>query len=196
MAAIAGGYGQQKYKHMLILLLPHTLETEGLEMSTQLGLRFLAIGLAILLGGCSMGSLMIHEQRSPYDFDTTVATIVKNATARGWVVAKTFNFQESLLAHGEPDPGPMTVIRLCAPRFATRMFASDDTKFVSVMAPCGISVYDKSDGQTYVATMNMGLMAQVMGSQIGPVLAEIAVDDAAIVGFTQDSPAHPTLAIQ
>jgi len=165
-------------------------------MSTRFALRFLATGLALLMAGCSMGSLMIHEQRSPYAFDTTVATIVKNATAHGWVVAKTFNFQQSLLAHGEPDPGPMTVIRLCAPRFATRMFASDDTKFVSVMAPCGISVYDKSDGQTYVATMNMGLMAKLMGDKVGPVLADIAADDAAIMRFVGESSAPTALAAQ
>lgn len=62
------------------------------------------------------------------------------------------------------------------------------------MAPCSISVFEKSDGQTYVATMNMGLMARLMGDGIGPVLAEIAADDAAILRFTDDPPATPVLA--
>lgn len=163
-------------------------------MSTPQGLRFLTTGLAILLAGCSMGSLMIHEQRSPYNFDTTVTTIVKNATAKGWVVSNTFDFQAALLAHGQADPGRMTVIKLCSPQFASRMFADDESKFVSVMAPCSISVYRKSDGQTYVASMNMGLMASLMGDKVGPVLADIAADDAAILSFAGAAPAPQHLA--
>ena len=150
--------------------------------------RLLYAALTLSLVGCSMGSLLIHEQRSPYDFDTTLTTVVANANARGWQVPKTFDFQASLLAHGQPDPGRMTVVKLCSPTHASRMFASDGTKYVSVMAPCSIAVYEKSDGKTYVSTMNMGLMAHLMGNEVGPVLADIARDDAAIVAFAGESP--------
>ncbi|WP_242523399.1 hypothetical protein [Thiocystis minor] len=52
-------------------------------MSTRLFRGLLTAGLAILLTARSVGSLMIHEQRSPYDFETTLATVEKNATAQG-----------------------------------------------------------------------------------------------------------------
>ncbi|MGB5733421.1 MAG: DUF302 domain-containing protein [Thiohalocapsa sp.] len=152
-------------------------------MSSRLGLDSLAVLLSLLLGGCAMGSLMIKEHRSPYDFDTTIATVVTHAQARGWEVPKVFDFQKSLLAHELPDPGRMSVIKLCSPEFASRMFAADNTKFVSVMAPCSISVYEKSDGHTYVAAMNMGLMSKLMGDEVGAVLADIAADDSAILAF-------------
>lgn len=145
---------------------------------------FLSVIAPVLLAGCSMGSLFIHEARSPYDFDTTVANVVVNAEARGWIVPQTFDFQKSLVEHQQPDPGRMKVIKMCSPQVATRMFGSDDSKYASVMAPCSISVYEKSDGHTYVAAMNMELMSKVMGKKVGPVLADIAEDDAAIIGFT------------
>jgi uncharacterized protein (DUF302 family) len=63
------------------------------------------------------------------------------------------------------------------------MFAQDDSKYVSVMAPCSVSVYEKSDGQTYLATMDMALMAKLMGGDVGPVLEDIAAEDAAIIAF-------------
>ena len=154
-------------------------------MFSRLVLRPLIAGLAISLIGCSMGSMLIHEYPSPYDFDTTVATVVKNAEALGWEAPKIFNFQESLLTHGKPDPGHLSVIKLCSPEYASRMFASDGSKFVSVMAPCSISVYEKSDGKTYLAAMNMTLMARVIGGEVGPVLADIAADDAEIIRFAQ-----------
>ncbi|WP_296703868.1 DUF302 domain-containing protein [Thiocapsa sp. UBA6158] len=152
-------------------------------MSTRYGLSVSCVGLLMLLAGCSMGSLFIHEQRSPYDFDATVAKVVENAHARGWIVPQTFDFQKSLVAHHQRDPGRMKVIKLCSPELASRMFAHDDSKFVSVMAPCSISVYEKSDGRTYLAAMDMALMSKLMGGEVGPVLAEIADEDAAIIGF-------------
>jgi uncharacterized protein (DUF302 family) len=152
-------------------------------MSTRSIFRGSAVAVALLLAGCSLGSMFIHEQRSPYDFDTTVATIIDNAKARGWVIPETFDFQKSLVAHHKPDPGPMKVIKLCSPDLASRMFAQDDSKYVSVMAPCSVSVYEKSDGQTYLATMDMALMAKLMGGDVGPVLEDIAAEDAAIIAF-------------
>lgn len=146
--------------------------------------RMLAVGLTILLSGCSLGPMMILEHRSPYDFDKTVATVVNNATARGWEAPKSFDFRASLVAHGQPDPGRITVIKLCSPQFASRMFADDDSKYVSVMAPCSISVYEKSDGRTYLAAMNMGLMARLIGGEVGRIMTDIAADDAAITAFT------------
>lgn len=86
------------------------------------------------------------------------------------------------------------MIKLCSPELATRLFSNDETKYVSVMAPCSISVFEKSDGHTYLATMNMGLMARLMGDGVGPVLAEIAADDAAILRFAQAPPAVSVLA--
>lgn len=163
-------------------------------MSKRFVSDLVTISLSILLGGCSLGPLMIHEQRSPYNFEATVSTVVNNAKARGWEVPKTFDFRAALVARGKPDPGPMTVIKLCSPELASRMFASDDSKFASVMAPCSISVYEKADGHTYIATMNMGLMAKIMGNKVGPVLADIAEEDAAIVAFAAEGEATRALA--
>jgi uncharacterized protein (DUF302 family) len=146
--------------------------------------RFTSVLVLLSILGCSAGKVMIHERRSPLDFDATVATIKQNAHAQGWEVPRDFDFQKALTARGQPDPGRITVLKLCSPEFATRMFVDDESKFVSVMAPCSISVYEKSDGRTYISTMNMKLMSRLMGPTIGPVLGDIAVDDEAILAFT------------
>ncbi|EGV19471.1 DUF302 domain-containing protein [Thiocapsa marina] len=157
-------------------------------MSTRYNPSVSFVVLFMLLGGCSMGSLFIHEQRSPYDFDTTVAKVVENAQAEGWIVPKIFDFQKSLVDHRQRDPGRMKVIKICSPELASRMFADDDSKFVSVMAPCSISVYEKADGSTYLAAMDMALMSKLMGGNVGPVLADIAAEDAAILRFASGDP--------
>jgi uncharacterized protein (DUF302 family) len=134
-----------------------------------------------------MGPMFIHEMESPYDFDGTVATVVENAQTRGWIVPETFDFQKSLVAHGQPDPGRLKVIKLCSPALASRMFARDESKYVSVMAPCSIAVYEKSDGRTYVSAIDMDLMSTLIGGDVGSVLDEIAREDAEIVRFAESS---------
>lgn len=139
----------------------------------------------VVLAGCSVSDMMIVEKKSPYDFEKTVATIQENAKARDWFVPKIYDFQKSLLKHNQPDPGKITVLKLCHPEIAGKMLANDDNKHISVMMPCTISVYEKQDGNTYVATMNMRLMSKVMGSEIGAILKRVAEEDAALLAFLE-----------
>lgn len=142
-------------------------------------------GSMLLLVGCSMGSLMIREQESPLDFEATVARITENARRQGWEVPRAFDFRTALVKRGQPDPGRITVLKLCSPEFASRMFARDTSKFVSVMAPCSVSVYERSDGRTYVSSMNMKLISKLMGREVGPVLSDIAEEDEQILAFLE-----------
>ncbi|OOZ72328.1 hypothetical protein BOW49_11195 [Solemya velum gill symbiont] len=91
-----------------------------------------------------------------------------------------------MLKHNQPDPGKISVLKLCKPEIAAQMLASDNNKYVSVMMPCSVSVYEKSDGKTYVASMNMGLMSKVMGSEVGPILKRVSEEDAEILSFLKE----------
>jgi uncharacterized protein (DUF302 family) len=154
-------------------------------MNARAALRLFALLALLWLVGCSLGSVMIHERQSPLGFEDTIERITANAQAHGWEVPRSFDFQQALIARGQPDPGRITVLKLCSPEFATRMFDSDDSKYVSVMAPCSIGVYEKSDGRTYVSSMNMKLMSKLMGPDVGPVLGEIGAEDDDILAFTR-----------
>ena len=145
---------------------------------------FLFLVIIIFSGGCTMaGKMMIHEQQSSFDFDKTVETITRNAMELGWSVPKTYDFQATLLKHKQPDPGRIKVVKICQPEYASNLFANDDSKFVSAMMPCSISIYEKSDGKTYVSFMNMGLMAKMFSGNISTTLAQVAADDKKILDF-------------
>jgi uncharacterized protein (DUF302 family) len=47
----------------------------------------------------------------------------------------------------------------------------DNARFVSVMMPCTISVYEKEDRNIYIAHMNAGLMGEVFGGVISEVMS-------------------------
>jgi uncharacterized protein (DUF302 family) len=153
------------------------------KMKTALIFSISIISSAIILAGCSMGELMVHETKSPYDFEKTVSVITEGARHHGWVIPKVHDFQESLLKFDQDDPGRIKVVKVCKPEYAARLLRQDDAKFVSVMMPCSLSVYEKSDGQTYVATMNMELMSMLFQGDVGDTLSAVAEDDKSILSF-------------
>jgi uncharacterized protein (DUF302 family) len=141
------------------------------------------LSFIILLVGCSPGKIMVHENESPYEFDKTVELITGNAKERGWMVPKTYDFQKSLIAAGQPDPGRIKIIKLCHPKYAGPLLRKDDSKFIAVMMPCSVAVYEKSDGNTYVTSMNMGLMSSLFSGEVGSTLSQVAEEDEIILRF-------------
>ena len=141
------------------------------------------LSLFAMLMGCSLGRIMIHENESPYGFDKTVELITENSQAKGWMVPKTYDFQKTLLAAGQPDPGRVKVIKICHPKYAGPLLSNDNSKFIAVMMPCSIAVYEKSNGSTYVTSMNMGLMSSLFSGEVGSTLSQVAEEDRIILRF-------------
>ncbi|MEN8170793.1 MAG: DUF302 domain-containing protein [Pseudomonadota bacterium] len=91
-----------------------------------------------------------------------------------------------MLKNNQPDPGRIKVLKLCHPSIASKMLTPDDSKYVGAMMPCSVAVYEKSDGSTYVSSMNMGLMATMFGGEIGDTLNQVADEDAIILRFLHE----------
>ncbi|MEA1895823.1 MAG: DUF302 domain-containing protein [Euryarchaeota archaeon] len=145
------------------------------------------LGVIIVLFVMKMAAprMMVHEVKGPYDFDTTVDTVIANAKSEGWTVPKVYNFQKSILDAGSGDVGRIKVIEMCQPEYASGLLKADDTKFVAVMMPCAVAVYEKSNGGTYVASMNVGIMGKVFGGAVDQTMSKVAADDKKILGFAQ-----------
>jgi len=116
-----------------------------------------------------MPGMMLTERVSPYGIDQTVAQITANAKAEGWVVSSVQPLHKSVKKHGGGDLLPVVLINLCQADHAYTILKEDTNKVISVMMPCTISVYQKSDRLVYVGTMNAGLL----GTMFGGVVAEV-----------------------
>jgi len=114
---------------------------------------------------------MIHEHLSPMGLDDTVDKIVENAEAEGWSVSGVKSLDKAIEKKGGKPVLPVRLIDLCEAHHASKILSVDDARFVSVMMPCTISVYEKEDGKIYVAHMNAGLMGKVFGGVISEVMA-------------------------
>lgn len=131
----------------------------------------------------AMPKMMLVERISPYGYDETVRLIETAVTNGNWVISRTMDMQKSLAKHGK-TVGNVSVIKICEANHAANILQDDDAMFVSVMMPCSIAVYDKSDGRTYVSTMNAGLMGRMFGGTVAKVMAgPVAREAAAFTAF-------------
>ena len=101
---------------------------------------------------------LIIEHVSPFNVPDTVEKLIEAANQKGWQNPAVHNLQQSLAKSGK-DVLPVEVIEICKPEYSGQMLEQNDERIVSVLMPCRISVYQKKDGKTYVAMLNMSAMA-------------------------------------
>lgn len=134
--------------------------------------------LIMVIGAGLMPKLMVKEQLSPLGYEETIAHITTKVNEGGWKVSATMRLDKSLAKEGKTVK-PAASMKICQPDYAEQVLLDDKARFLSVMMPCSIAVYEKEDGKTYISTMNAGLMGRLFGGTAqsvmgGPVAKETA----------------------
>jgi uncharacterized protein (DUF302 family) len=126
--------------------------------------------------------LMLPECRSVYPLEDTVTRLTDAAKAAGWVVQSIVELEKSIEKNGGGVVRPVRIVNICQARHAARIMHDDTARRVSVLMPCTISVYEKSDGSVWVAAMNPGLIAPFFGGVVARVMGgPIAREQAAFI---------------
>ncbi len=143
---------------------------------------------ALLIGALLTGfvgftaapGMMMLEDESLYGFEETVAKFEEEVLAAGWSVAGIHDMQAILDGHGH-DVMPIKIYELCSSRYSAEILYLDDERVVSPLMPCRVSIYEKSDGNTYIARMNSTLMAKPFGGVIDDVMQLAAAETEVII---------------
>ena len=124
--------------------------------------------------GKSNQSLMIESQ-SRFGFTETIDKLSKTIVENGWKITITHDLQETMKKNSK-EVLPVKVIELCNPGHAFQILSKDELRNVSPMLPCRISVYEKSDGFTYISRMNAPAFANIIGGEAAKTIIK-AFDD-------------------
>jgi uncharacterized protein (DUF302 family) len=65
---------------------------------------------------------------------------------------------------------PVTVIEICKPEISGKLLELNYERIISVFMPCRISVYEKDDGNTYVALIDGEALARSQPRNIAEVM--------------------------
>jgi uncharacterized protein (DUF302 family) len=144
--------------------------------STIIGI-ILGVLATTAIGWVMVPSLMCTETLSPYSVEETAQKIKQSALATGWVVPSVSKLHKSIKEHGGGELPPVNLINLCQAEHAFNLLKSDANKYISVMMPCTISVYQKADGKTYISAMNAGFLGKIFGGEISRIMAGPVAED-------------------
>jgi uncharacterized protein (DUF302 family) len=143
------------------------------------------VGIILALAGVAtvMPKLMVKEIQSPLAYEETITHIHNNVTNAGWKVSALMRLDKSLAKEGK-SVLPAASFKICHPDYAETVLKDDDARFLAVMMPCSIAVYEKTDGKTYISTMNSGLMGRMFGGTAAKVMGgPVAEETAEFVKF-------------
>jgi uncharacterized protein (DUF302 family) len=123
---------------------------------------------------------MFLENESLFGFDETVERLTTEIANRSWRLSATHDLQQVLKSAGT-DVLPVKVLALCHPKHSGKILSLDDERIVSSLMPCRISIYNKSNGKTYVSRLNTAAFTSSMAGITGQVMAESGNDVETIV---------------
>lgn len=138
----------------------------------------------LVLGGVlwvSAPGMMMLSDESPYGYEETLAVFEEEAAASGWSILNSHDMQAVVANHGA-DVAGVTVFDLCSSQYSIEILELDDERIVTPMMPCRVSVYEVSDGTTYIARMNSGLVARVFGGTIDEVMQQASAETEEFIG--------------
>jgi uncharacterized protein (DUF302 family) len=147
----------------------------------------LVAGAVVLLAGFALLRLllprwMLPECRSAHSLEETVTRLSDTAKAAGWVVQSIIELEKSIEKNGGGVVRPVRLVNLCQAKHAAAIMRDDTARRVSVLMPCTISVYEKSDGSVWIGAMNPGLIAPFFGGVIAEIMGgPVAREQAAFI---------------
>ncbi len=116
---------------------------------------------------------MFFESQSKYDFDKTIEKLKAEVEKNKWKLTAIHDLQQTMKTYGK-EVLPVKVFAVCHPEQSSKILAKDNERIVSCMMPCRISVYEKSDGKTYISRINPGPMAKSYGGIVEQVMKDSA----------------------
>lgn len=115
------------------------------------------------------------ENPSQYAFEETIESIKTEVEKKSWRVTAIHDLQETLKKNGQ-DVLPVKVFAICHPKYSGQILSGDDERIVSPLMPCRLSVYQKSDGKTYISRMDPKMIDRMFTGKVAQVMKESADD--------------------
>jgi uncharacterized protein (DUF302 family) len=123
---------------------------------------------------------MILEYESKYDFEETTQMLEEKVKSSGWSIVQIFDYKEILGSKGF-DILNIKIYAVCSGKYSGAILELDNERMVSPLMPCRISIYEKSDGKTYIALMNSSEVAAPFGGLIAETMKAVGSETAEMI---------------
>jgi uncharacterized protein (DUF302 family) len=115
---------------------------------------------------------IVVERTVQQDYRTTVDTLRQQLKEDGWKLIAEIDLGKRLAKKGVEIPGGLVIFKLTSGKNAVPLLAADETRYVSALMPCGVSVYGKRDGSVVISRMNFEMMSSMMEPKVSEIMAK------------------------
>lgn len=115
---------------------------------------------------------MVIEQTIQYDYNKALDIVRQQLKDDGWKLIAEINLGTRLAKKGVEVPGGLVIFKLTSGKNAVPLLAADETRYVSAMMPCGLSVYGKQDGTVVISRMNFEMMSAMLEPKVAKVMTK------------------------
>jgi uncharacterized protein (DUF302 family) len=144
-----------------------------------IGVLFTAVTINI-----SAKPMLVKEFKSPYNFEKTVQVMTDRINNKeGWHVTNVIDQNKAVSENGGFPIGNFKIIKYCHGGFSAEMLKADDRKKIGAMMPKSFAVYQKSDGQVYVSTVNGAIIGKLFGGEEERIIDESSLEIEDIMRF-------------
>lgn len=114
---------------------------------------------------------MFIENESKYNFNETIEKLSEEIINNGWKIITIHDLQETMKKNGK-EVNKVKVVEACNPNLAYKILSLDEQRIYSNMLPCRVSIFEKTDGKTYISRMNIDLFAKQISGLASEVMSE------------------------
>lgn len=115
---------------------------------------------------------IVVEQTIQHDYNKALDIVRQQLKEDGWKLIAEINLGTRLAKKGVEVPGGLVIFKLTSGKNAVPLLAADETRYVSAMMPCGLSVYGKQDGTVVISRMNFEMMSAMLEPKVAKVMTK------------------------
>jgi uncharacterized protein (DUF302 family) len=117
----------------------------------------------------------IFEKKSQYNYEESIKLIKEAVVGAGWTIPNEHDMKASMKKNNK-EVLPAKILVLCNSDFAFEILQNDNTRQLMSMMPCRVAIYEKADGNTYVAWTNLLKKSKEFGEPYESVFRKVAID--------------------
>lgn len=117
---------------------------------------------------------IVSEDFSRAGFADTLKTLKEQLAADGWNLLAEINLGDRLAKKNVNIPGGMVILEMTSGGNTIPLLKNEETRYVSGLMPCSVTVYGMSDGRVAISRMNARLLSGMMEPRVAEVLGKSA----------------------
>lgn len=97
---------------------------------------------------------IVVEASTRADFAVALAALKEQLALDGWTSVAEINLGERLARKNAAIPGGLVILEMTSGGNTIPLLKNEETRYVSALMPCSVSVYGMSDGRVVFSRMN------------------------------------------